>query len=225
VFDPIGRCPAYVVNPAIAGPALEKEHSDELQYAQLVRSSLPVAPIHSGLDGGMNRVFLAQVGGSLPPARVPPPGSLPPQPAPVSTADNSGSLASKLFGGFFGSKPAVQTQVASTDSATQERGAESATTGSTATPKAKPVPRSETETVAAAKPKSSEPRKSESAKNETPNNDAPKSEPQQAAAVKPKPAPQQEANATPLPGSDNTMNGAQPTVPTGSFDSRWGGLQ
>jgi murein L,D-transpeptidase YafK len=223
VFDPTGKCPAYVVNPKIAGPALEKEHADEVHYAALVKSNLPVAPIRSGLDGGMNRVFLAQVGGSIPPARVPPPGSLPPQPAPVSTANNSGSLASKLFGGFFGSKPAAQTQVAATDSTTQARGADSATTGSTATPKAKSA--LQTETVAAAKPKPSEPRKNESAKNETPKNDAPKSEPQQTAAVKPKPASQQEANAAPPPASDNTVNAAQPTVPAGSFDSRWGGSQ
>jgi hypothetical protein len=27
------------------------------------------------------------------------------------------------------------------------------------------------------------------------------------------------------PASDNTMNGAQPTVPADSFDSRWGGSQ
>jgi CBS domain-containing protein len=36
---------------------------------------------------------------------------------------------------------------------------------------------------------------------------------------------QQEANAAPPPASDNTMSGAQPTVPADSFDSRWGGSQ
>ena len=75
-FSPTGHCPAYVVNPEIAGPALEREHTDEVQYAALVKANDSVAPIHSGLDGGMNRVFLAQVGGSIPPARVPPPGGL-----------------------------------------------------------------------------------------------------------------------------------------------------
>jgi len=62
VFDPIGKCPAFVVNPAIARPAREKQRADEVQYAQLVTANVSVAPIHSGLDGGMNRVFLAQVG-------------------------------------------------------------------------------------------------------------------------------------------------------------------
>jgi len=218
VFNPAGRCPAYVVAPEIAGPALEKEHADEIQYVQLVKANVSVAPIRSGLDGGMNRVFLAQVGGSIPPARVPAPGALPPQPGPVVTVDNGGTqptLASKIFGGFFGSKPAVaQTQVAATESATQERGSDPSATGTAAAPKAKP--HTETAAVGETKPKAPEPRNAEPRK----------SEPQQTAAAKPKPAPQQEANAAAPPaGHGSVINGAQPTVPTGSFDSRWGGLQ
>jgi murein L,D-transpeptidase YafK len=209
IFSPTGRCPAFVVNPEIAGPALEKSHADEVQYAQLVRSNTWVAPIHSGLDGGMNRVFLAQVGGNIPPARVPSPGALPAQPPPVSMANNGGAqptLANKIFGGFFG-----QTQVAATDTGIQERGSEPAATGTTAAPKARP--RAEPAAVAEAKPKALELRKSDTPKSEPP--------PQQVAA-KPKPAPQLEANAAPPPSS--AMSGAQAVVPTGNFDSRWGGL-
>ena len=216
VFNPTGHCPAYVVAAEIAGPAMEKERADEAQYAQLVRSNLAVAPVHSGLDGGMNRVFLAQVGGVIPPARVPPPGALPSQPPPVAVAESGGgSLASKLFGGVFGPR-STQTQVAATNSAIQERGAETATTGTT--PKARSTPHNNTQTVAAVKLR---PGKSDVAKN-----DAQKSAPQQTAAAKPKPAPtQREANAEPLPPSGGTISGAQPTVPTGSFSGRWGGLQ
>src|SRR6201987_910642 len=58
-FDPTGKCPAFVVNPQIARAALGKQHADEVQYTQLVTANAPVAPIHSGLDGGMNRIFLA----------------------------------------------------------------------------------------------------------------------------------------------------------------------
>jgi murein L,D-transpeptidase YafK len=224
VFTPTGRCPAFVVNPEIAGPALEKEHADEIQYAQLVKQSFPIAPIRTGVDGGMNRVFLAQVGGNLPPARVPAP--LPPQPPPVSTADNgNGSFASKLFGGgLFGSQPAA-TQVAATDSATQERGSETTATATSPAQKAKPGPRADSE-PAVAKPKAgdkasesrrSEPAKSETAKSE-PKSVAPKTEAQQTAATKPKSVQQEASNGS-------VISGAQPTVPAGSFDSRWGGLQ
>jgi len=212
VFNPTGRCPAFVVNPEIAGPALEKEHADELQYAQLAKTVF-TAPIHSGLDGGMNRVFLAQVGGNLPPARVPPPGTLPAQPPPVATADNGGTeptLATKIFGGFFGSRPAsAQTQVAVTEAG----GAEA--TGTAAPQKPKPAPRSETASAAAAKPKPTEPPKTEAAKPAL----------QETAAAKPKPTAQKEANAAAAPTSSGTINGAQPVVPAGNFDNRWGALQ
>ena len=207
IFNSTGRCPAYVVNPEIAGPALEKSHADEVQYAGLVKANTWTAPVHSGLDGGMNRVFLAQVGGRIPPARVPPPGAngLPAQPPPVAVADNNGqSLAGKIFGGFFGSK----TQVAAADSATQERGSEPAATG--ATPK--PKPRAERTTVAEAKPKL-DLRKSDT-------KPEPQPQQQQQVAAKPNPAPQREANAAAA-----TMDGAQRVVPAGNFDSRWGGLQ
>jgi murein L,D-transpeptidase YafK len=209
-FNPSGRCPAFIVAPEIAGPALEKAHNDEVQYAALVKSNVPVAPIRTGLDGGMNRVFLAQVSGGIPPARVA--GTLPPQPPPTSfTLDGGGAqptFASRLFGGLLGT-----TQVAATDAATQEHGSES--TGTTAAQKTKAAPRSETATAGSAKLKPSEP----------------KPEPQQTASAKSKPAPppaspappQQEANAAPPPAPP--MNGTQPTVPTGSFSSRWGGLQ
>jgi murein L,D-transpeptidase YafK len=207
IFNSTGRCPAYVVNPEIAGPALEKSHADEVQYAALVKANSWTAPVHSGLDGGMNRVFLAQVGGRIPPARVPPPGAngLPAQPPPVAVADNNGqSLAGKIFGGFFGAK----TQVAAADSGTQERGSEPAATG--ATPK--PKPRAERTTVAEAKPKL-DLRKSDT-------KPEPQPQQQQQVAAKPNPAPQREANAAAA-----AMDGAQRVVPAGNFDSRWGGLQ
>jgi len=223
VFDPNGKCPAFVVNPKIAWPAGEKQHADEVEYAQLVKANVSVAPIYSGLDGGMNKVFLAQFPGKIIPlARVLTTGTQLPQLPPVPWAENDGSLASKLFGALFGSKSAQQAQVASTVSATQERGANSATTGSTATPTAKPA--LQIEAVAAAKPVSREPRKNETAKNEVPENNAPESEPQHTTALQPRLAPQREANAAPPSVSDNTGS-APPIVPAASFDYRWGGLQ
>jgi murein L,D-transpeptidase YafK len=217
-FNPTGKCPDFVVNPKIARPAGQKQHADEVEYAQLVKANVSVAPIYSGLDGGMNKVFLAKFPGRILLAKAP--GSQLSQLPPVPWADNDGSLASKLFGALFGPKPATQAQTA--DSATQERPADSATTGSTATPTGKPGP--QIEAVAAAKPVSSEALKNESAKNEAPENDAPESKPQQTAAWQPRSAPPQGANAAPPTASDNTIS-APPIVPADSFDYRWGGLQ
>ena len=82
VFTPTGRCPAYVVAQDIVEPVQAKQQNDEVQYARLSKI-MPPAPIRTGLDGGMNRVFLAQTNGNIPPARVPPPTGLPARPAPA----------------------------------------------------------------------------------------------------------------------------------------------
>jgi hypothetical protein len=92
----------------------------------------------------MNRVFLAQVGGSIPPARVPLSKS---QPSPPT--DNNDSFASRLFG-LFGWKSAPRTEVASADLTTLERGGHSAATGSILAPKIRLAPQGYT--VASATP-------------------------------------------------------------------------
>jgi murein L,D-transpeptidase YafK len=101
VFDPDGHCPSFVVNPKIDRAALTKQRADEVEYAQLVKDDVPVAPIYSGLDGGMNKVFLARFPNKMVSlALVLPPGSgheLPPLPA-VPWTDNDGSWANKVFG-------------------------------------------------------------------------------------------------------------------------------
>ena len=66
--------------------------------------------------------------------------------------------------------------------------------------------------------------KIESTKNDAPNNDTPNSQPQQAGAVQLKTVLQQEANADPSTASNNTVS-APPTMPVGSFNSRWSALQ
>jgi murein L,D-transpeptidase YafK len=126
VFDPTSKCPAFVVSPKIARPALEKQRADEIEYARLVKENLSVAPIYSGLDGGMNEVFLARFPGRIIPlAMVLTNGSQLPQMPSIPWADNNGSLANRFFGALFQSNPS-QTQVALTDSAAPEHGANSA---------------------------------------------------------------------------------------------------
>ena len=106
VFNPGDKCPAFVVNPKIARAALEKQRTDELEYAQLVQDNVPVAPIYSGLDGGMNEAFLSKYMVRVTLARVLPYASYLPQLPPIPWIDNDGSLTSKWFGTLF-SKPNV----------------------------------------------------------------------------------------------------------------------
>jgi len=56
-FDPGEQCPAFIVDPKVAQPALEKQRADEAEYAHLVKDNVPAVPIHTGLDGGMNAAF------------------------------------------------------------------------------------------------------------------------------------------------------------------------
>jgi murein L,D-transpeptidase YafK len=102
VFVPAGKCPAYVVNPKVARPALEKQRADEAEYARLVEQDVPVATIYSGLDGGMNNVFHARFPDKIVPlAKVLPAALQLPQLPPMAWVDNDGSVASKMFGTLF----------------------------------------------------------------------------------------------------------------------------
>ncbi len=98
VFDPAGKCPAFVVNPEIARRALEKQRADELEYARLLEDDVPAAPIYSGLDGGMNKAFLAQFPYRVTLAKVMPYASYLPHLPPIPWIDTDGSLTSKWFG-------------------------------------------------------------------------------------------------------------------------------
>jgi murein L,D-transpeptidase YafK len=106
VFDPVGKCPPYMVDPKIAGPAQEKQHADAAEtarlVAQLVADGVPAAPIYTGLDGGMHDSFRARFFRVvIPLAKVMPYASHLPTLPPIPWVDNDGSLASKWFGTAF----------------------------------------------------------------------------------------------------------------------------
>ena len=208
-FNPTGACPRYDIDPAIAGPALDKERNDENTFAELVKDNAPVAPLNTGTDGGMNRVFAGKLDsptysydneghihvppqqpGRLPPALSPPRGSESETVAAVAEPPKTGGTVSNWFGGLFASKATAEPP-----------------------PSTASVPPAPVQTaIARPKPKA-EPRKSEEAE----------AKPKAKTDTKP----QQQANAvTPPPANNGGMiKGAQPVVPAGNFDSRWGGLQ
>jgi murein L,D-transpeptidase YafK len=242
VFNPAGHCPAFQVNPQIADAALERQRTDELEIAQLIARDVPVAPPNTGTDGGMNRVFISKLDvttvsydneGHI---HVPPQqdGRLPPSISPSSSSESEEAITGAppkpgFFARLMGAKAAPQpAQVASaepppsaparhsffgnlfrskTDDTANAANAEQTATATAPVSKSKPAPHSET--AIAAKPKT-EPRKTEPREAETP---------------KPDNKPQQEANATQPANIGGLLRGAQPVVPAGTFDNRWGGLQ
>jgi murein L,D-transpeptidase YafK len=100
VFKPTDTCPDFVVNPKIAQRALEKQRADEREYARLLEGSVPAAPIYSGLDGGMNEIFLARFPGRVMLSRMTPLSDMPNLP-PIPWAGKKGSMMSELIGPSF----------------------------------------------------------------------------------------------------------------------------
>ena len=102
VFNPTGPCPAFVVNPKAARLVQDKQRADEAEYARLVDEDMPVAPVYTGLDGGMNEAFHTRFPTKVISfARAFPAASQLPQLPPARFIDTDGSLAKKMFGASF----------------------------------------------------------------------------------------------------------------------------
>ena len=150
-----------------------------------------------------------------------------------------------LFGGLFNRTTSQSSTQSSTQSGTQVASADSSNQDNFFTRLFKPKsdsseqkPAPQPAALAAAKPAPA-PRKVDIAKSEPPKTEAQKAEPLKpqvpaaavtATAARPS-APPLSASPPNAPqvasaaGSGSLMKGAQPVVPTGSFDSRWAGLQ
>jgi murein L,D-transpeptidase YafK len=224
-FDSRGRCPAYKMSDQVAAALGEKKERDEREYAALVARNTPTIPAKTGVDGGMNRVFLAKLrsqdrfdeGGRIfslaSTQHVPDMGNNvnPPKPAPET--DTTSSL------------PAPQpTRVASADSAPPSRSLASSSDAPSAfsrvgkwfgfggddspPPPAQPA-------APAAKPKAE-------ARHAPASRATPPARTQVAEEKKPAPT----AAAAPAPAAAPALiAGAQPVVSSNSFENRWGGMR
>jgi len=230
VFEASGKCPAYVIPDDIADGVREKQQADDTEMARLAAKGTPVARMNTGIDGGMNKVFAAalpngdtglseggqgqglslvreRLPGTIPIDHVNPPHSpsdnllagAPEEPkiaapAPAAPATRVASAApAEQSGGFF-------------SNLARKVGFGSATADTTASAPPPPAP---------AKPKA-----------EAKQKPAKPAETRQAAA-KPALKPSVTDNpstaaAAPAPAAQSSMvAGAQPIVPTNSFDNRF----
>ena len=231
-FSPAERCPAYSAPQEIASAVRNKERRDDAQVAQLVSRGVATVATTTGGQGGMNPTFLAAVrahggpGTDIRTAAGTIPGHVhpPAEPSPVFTTASLFSFASPA------SRPA-QVQVASaaptsgstgggignlSGSKRETQSAETRGTGAQA-PQSKPAPAA---TMAGAGHTRST--GATAAKGDT----KPAAEGKKIVAAKPQPSPPQKtASAEPEPRPASTtslLSGAAPTVPAGSFDSRFG---
>ncbi len=237
-FGPSDHCPAYRVPEQIASLVRDKQRRDDIQTAELVNRGTPVAASRAGVDGGMNKVFLAAINGTgrdfidsdgriaafNPPPKVP--GTIPAHVNPPrEVADNSST--GSVFSGFSlassESKPAP-VQVASAAPAKSSGGFFSNLFGSK---EEAPPPAAAAEAAkpkAAAKPAPSKPAQTATASVVATRSKPAEPQPANVRTANAGAARAQEANAAPQPPENSGMlSGAAPTVQSSGFENRFGG--
>jgi murein L,D-transpeptidase YafK len=237
-FNPTGRCPSYQLAPELAAALDEKRHRDDTEIAELTSRGTPTVPVRTGMDGGTNPAFLSTyqpqqvrdaqgqvhtVVARRAPTFFPVSNTTSASVAETPTGSVSAAAATPTSapapasGGAFGlaatdSKPASPAPSGNLFTRLFRKGEDDKKTEAAAPPPA-------------AAPAHQRPRPATVVATKTP----PKSK---AGA---EPAPPQEARATPpapptppkvAASTENSLLiGAQPTVPAGSFDSRWSAIQ
>ena len=248
-FSPTGRCPKFEIDPTLASAVAAKQQIDNSKYAQLVRENVAEAPLNAGTDGGMNRVFVAKLDdatytydnnghihvpplqpGRLPPAISPPRGSESDMTAAIAAPPAEPGSVRNVFGSMFASRSSAEPAVASADSGSHG-GFFSGLFGSKGDAKQEPAPavaapvKTATASRAAPKLRPSVRTAPTATASVRPKAQPGAAKPQDVAAAKPKAAaPERQANAYAPPPGTGMINGAQPVVPAGNFNSRWAGF-
>ncbi|MBN8991384.1 MAG: murein L,D-transpeptidase [Rhizobiales bacterium] len=245
VFEASAKCPAYAIPEDVAAAVREKQQADAAETSKLISKGTPVARTNTGIDGGMNKVFAAQVpdgntglseGGDgqslslLSLARAP--GTIPSHVNPPrAPSDNLllGAPQEPKLAAAPASAPApapAPTRVANAAPAAQSDGFFSSlarkvgiggSADATASTASAPPP------AAPAKPKVIEAKRTESA---VPKAPAPKAEPKQAASRPPlKPSVTADTPAPAAAAAPAQVAGSAPIVSSNSFDSRFSAVK
>jgi len=221
-FSAADRCPAYQVPQEIATLVRDKQRRDDIQIAELTSRNVPTAPVRTGVDGGMNPVFLAALKkkdglfdnngrftGIETTAKLP--GTIPAHVNPPrDPGDSTGSVqvatAGESSGSFFGNLFSFgRSEPAASEPAGPAR-------ANLPKPKANPPAHKPAPTATASVRPKSEPAQ-------------PSTKTANAGAIRPQPRTPAEADAyaePPKAASNALLNGAAPTVPAGGFENRFG---
>jgi hypothetical protein len=243
VFNASAKCPVYAIPEDLADAVHQKQEADNAEYSKLVSRGVPVAKLNTGIDGGMNQVFASHVQGAstglsdggegqglslLAVSRVPGtiPGTVNPPRMPWQQDERAVAAAPAQ------QAPAARnTQVASAapvqpqsqpqsegffSSLARKVGLGGAETTATAPPasaakprEAKPLPKA----FKPVEPKSTEPKQADSKPPRPPLKPSVTDAPAATAAV-PAAAPK-----------ESIVAGAQPIMPSNSFDSRFSAMK
>lgn len=250
-FSPKGKCPKYEVPQDIASLVKDKQEQDEREFAALVSRGTPTVAVRTGNDGGMHPLFAAKLkppdlfdasgrfllaGASttqvppLPPTTNPP-RNLDADTATGTVADTPAPRSAPVRVASGDSAPPRQTQ--SSDGAIDRvgatvsgwlglRGAKADTPPPPPTTKPASVNAGQTrpvppKPVLAATPRpTAKPPQATAVADRNAGTSSGASTPSSATAL----APTTPSNSQ----SAGLMAGAQPVMPSGSFESRWGGV-
>jgi L,D-transpeptidase-like protein len=248
-FNPTGKCPVYEVQADVLMALKEKQQQDNAQIASL-SNRVTAAPIKTGRDGGMHPTFLAKLkpqeiretDGTIryvvdenakkklgtyvnPPFETHPVDSEPTGTAVASSkgaAPQAKSQSSAYMTAAAESKPAPAPSQARamSDSGGGISGLWQSAKGWFSSDDKNDTPVSPP-AAKAAKTAPAPKAKSQPAPTAAKPQPAAQQEPDQTAQVAPAPTPARQSAAS----GASLMSGATPTVPTGSFDQRWGAVR
>jgi len=239
VFNASAKCPAYAIPEEVADAVREKQQQEQAETNKLISRGTPVARMNTGIDGGMNKVFaaklpdgntglseggdgqglsllaLSRAPGTIPSHVNPPKPKLTAEEEPVSATSTS-APATRVAAATPAQQPAQQSDGFFSSLARKVGLGGSETTASAPPPAAKPRPESKPAApsvvrATAAAPKHAEPKQA-AAKPAAP-------------ALKPSVSDAPVAAAAPAPAAPATIAGAQPVVPSNSFESRFGAMK
>ena len=225
-FDAKGKCPVFELDRNIADMVLEQRRKEQFQMAEYIAQGVAVTPPRHNVDGGMNPVFaeklttqegydnkgrpiqIALAPGALP--RTPdaaPPTQIVSVPKPVA----EGESAPAAMANVPEPRPANKPEAAKPKHAALVRSA------AASAPKARDAEvksDSASSKAVAAAPQPGKQRSANAATKPDATDEASRAE-----------SPPQLRTAFSAPPASNgaLLTGAQPVVPTGSFDSRWPG--
>jgi murein L,D-transpeptidase YafK len=207
-FRPRDKCPAYTVPAEIASAVKEKSDKDEREFTALANKGIATVAVRTGTDGGMHPTFLAKLrpqdalfdndGHFRPvmPSSIPLPANVNPPRAPSPEAEATSSIAAAQPEPAAPAKPEPPAPAKPKPAMALAGTSKPAPTVHAVT---KPQP-------AATKPQT-----------EVAQMSAPRANP---APPPPSPFPD-----PPPATSSSVMTGATPVVPSGTFESRWGGMR
>ncbi|MES2750999.1 MAG: murein L,D-transpeptidase family protein [Pseudomonadota bacterium] len=248
-FSASAQCPAYQIPAEVAEAVRDKQRQDELKTAQLITRGTSTARSRAGIDGGMHPIFASKlpegeaaidrdvtdytVASYLPaPGTVPAHATIPRAPEPPASSIFSSSSSSEPTVPLVSSTPASRTASANASASPSEgsffsrlqrsvglRGSDPEPVAAASVPAKPAAAKAKSVASKTTEPKAAEPKGAPARviPLERPQQAQSPSQPQARTATFPAPAPA----AAPSPAPQQSLAGAQPAVPSNSFDSRW----